>query len=451
LERDLLQKLVDWKHSKDRKPLIIEGARQVGKSWLMQKLGEVAYENFALFNFDENRQLDEIFKITKDPKRIIKSLSLIYGQAIEPEKTLIIFDEIQESPEALNSLKYFYESASDYHVICAGSLLGVTLGATKGFPVGKVSLIQLSPLSFTEFLDGSSDEKLSRIIRNKNDLESLPSLITAQLEEKLQQYYLIGGMPEAVNTWASTQNLSKVREVQQMILETYRLDFSKHTTQFEQNKITLVWDSIPSQLAKENKKFIYSIVRKGARARDYEFSVQWIVNAGLLQKVNWNSAAASPLKIYDDSTIFKTYMLDVGLLTCLAGIEGNIILQKEAIFQEFKGGLTENFVCNQIYHQWVIAPRYWTSEKTKAEVNFVIQYQNHIFPIEVKAGRNVRGKSLAYFAEEKKSLLKVRFSLLNLTLDDKLLNIPLYLINRAPELIELALKELYGQDWQKYE
>lgn len=441
MKRDLLKDLIVWKNSETRKPLIIEGARQVGKSWLMRELGRSEYQNVADFNFDENRELGELFATTKDPQRLLDGLSLVCGFAIEAEQTLVIFDEIQECPEALNSLKYFYEKAPEYHIVCAGSLLGVTLGAIKGVPVGKVDMIQLAPLSFIEFLEGTGEERLAKIIREKQDLQLFPEIIASQLIEKLQQYYLIGGMPEAVNTWATTKDISKVRDVQSLILEAYRLDFSKHTTKAEQNKISLVWDSIPSQLAKENKKFIYSVVRAGARAREYEFSVQWIVNAGLLQKVVWNSATAAPMRAYDNPNIFKTYLLDVGLLSCLAGVEGSIILQKEAIFREFKGGMTENFVCNAIYNQWVVPPRYWTSDSPKAEVDFLVQYENELYPIEVKAGTNVKGKSLQYFSEQYQSRLRLRYSLQNLTLDDNLLNIPLYLIDRTKELMQLALEK----------
>jgi predicted AAA+ superfamily ATPase len=441
--------LIKWKQSNNRKPLIIKGARQVGKTWLMKEFARLEYQNMVYFNFDENSELDQLFQTTKDPKRLLDMLAIVSEQPILPQKTLIIFDEIQESADAINALKYFYEKTPDYHFIAAGSLLGVTLASNKGFPVGKVDFLNLQPLSFLEFLQALNEERLVSFIQQKKDLEKIPQLFVTLLEERLQQFYLIGGMPEVVDTWIRTKDILKIQEIQKNILETYRLDFSKHTTKSEQNKLTLVWESIPSQLIKENKKFIYRIIRKGARAKDYEFSLQWISNAGLIQKINWNAATGIPLKVYDDPNIFKTYLLDVGLLSAASGIEGTILLQSPKILTGFNGGLTENYICNALFNEWNTLPKYWTSDSPKAEIDFLFQYENILFPIEVKAATNIKSQSLKVFGEKKKAPLRLRFSLNNLTLNGNLLNLPLYLANDVRKYIDLAMSALYGENWRE--
>jgi predicted AAA+ superfamily ATPase len=441
MNRTEIDKLIQWKHSAYRKPLILEGARQVGKTWLMREFGEKEYNNYVYIDFSSEESVKSFFRETKDPKRIIEFLALYSGQGIIAHDTLLIFDEIQECPEALNSLKYFQQDAPEYHVICAGSLLGVMLSNGQGAPVGKVDFARLGPLQFEEFLDAIGELRLAEAMKQFAGLAGFPDAFHKLLIEKLQQYYLIGGMPEAVNRWVETKDISQVRLVHQAILRTYQLDFSKHTTDTEQNRIMLVWNSIPSQLTKENKKFIYSVVRKGARAKDFEFSLQWIINAELLQKVNWNPGTHAPLPAYDNPNAFKTYLLDVGLLCTLAGVETASVATIDALFTEFKGGLSENFVCNHLFQQFEITPRYWSRE-SRAEVDFLLQYKNQVYPIEVKAGENVRGRSLAAFSNENNSKLRIRYSLKKLALDNNLLNIPLYMIGLSKEWIEHALQML---------
>ncbi|MDR0847069.1 MAG: AAA family ATPase [Lactobacillales bacterium] len=438
MNREKLNDLIKWKNKKNRKPLILKGARQVGKTWILKEFGEKEFKNIAYFNFDRNEELGAIFNNTKDAKRILENLALINGEAINPKDSLIIFDEIQECPEALNALKYLYEDKPEYHITCAGSLLGLTL---NGIAVGKVEFMQMGPLSFKEFLQATGELRLETQMEQASSIYEVIEVLKDVMEEKLMQYYLIGGMPEAVIAWVENKDIGLVKEVQNALVATYRDDFSKHTTKSQQTKLTLVWDSLPRQLAKENKKFIYSLVRVGARAKNLEETLQWLINAGLIEKVNWNSAKALPLRPYDDGQVFKTYLLDVGLLANMAGLDSRLVLQKEKLFKEFKGSLAENYICNSLWRNFEIEPKYWSSDSSHAEVDFIIQFENEIIPIEVKASENIRSKSLKTFSEKNNSKLRVRYSLRSLSLDDNLLNIPLYMADWSDKLITLALKE----------
>jgi predicted AAA+ superfamily ATPase len=440
MERKQMAELIAWKNSKYRKPLILEGARQVGKTWIMQEFGKRYYKDVAYFDFFKQEELGELFQSTKDPKRIFEMLALYRGSSITPGDTLIIFDEIQESPDALNSLKYIYQDTPEYHVISAGSLLGVTLANSKGAPVGKVDFMTMAPLTFQEYLQATGEERLSKFIEQQ-PLSAVPELFHSPLVEKLKQFYLIGGMPEAVQRWVETGDLSQVRKVQEDINRAYILDFSKHTTKTEQNRLTLIWDSIPSQLIKENKKFIYNAIRTGARSREYEDALQWIINAGLIQKVIWNSGVGVPIQAFDDPSIFKTYILDVGLLSALLHVESDKVLDRDALFTSYNGGLAENFASNEITNEFSYVPKYW-SNNSRGEVDFLVQYHNDIFPIEVKASTNVHGRSIYAFAQKHHSKLRIRYSLQNLTLNDDLLNIPLYMISQTKRLADEALKLL---------
>ena len=326
MRRFIIEKLKEWKESKYRKPLILKGARQVGKTYILKQFGEENYEGVAYFNFDHDEDLYNLFENTKDPKRILEQLAFIYGKAIMPEKTLIIFDEIQECPNALNSLKYFYEEANEYHIACAGSLLGIRLSHTS-FPVGKVEFLNMYPMTFSEFLLADNAQNLVEYMQSIEKIETIPDIFFNQLEEKLKAYYIIGGMPEAVNAWVNEKNMEIVNNIQENILLSYESDFSKHTQESEANKISLIWNSIPSQLAKENKKFLYQTIKEGARAREYEGALNWLNDANLIYKIYNLTKTDFPLKAYNDLSAFKIYMNDVGLLRKMAGLDSRIVVE----------------------------------------------------------------------------------------------------------------------------
>ena len=347
MRRFIMDKLIEWKKSDFRKPLILKGARQVGKTYILKEFGKNNYENVAYFNFDHDEGLAELFKNTKDPKRIIEQLILAVGSKIEPGKTLIFFDEIQECPNALNSLKYFCEEASEYHVVCAGSLLGIRLSKTS-FPVGKVDFMNLYPMTFSEFLIADGCENLVNYMKTIDEIKEIPEIFESQLIEKLKTYYIVGGMPEVVFNWVNQKDISKVNYIQQSILESYESDFSKHVDTIEANKISLIWNGIPSQLAKENKKFIYQVVKEGARAREYESALNWLNDANLIYKCYNVSKTDFPLKAYNDLSAFKIYINDIGLLRRMVNLDSNIILKGNKLFEEFKGAFTENYVLNAL-------------------------------------------------------------------------------------------------------
>ena len=444
MKRLILDKLLSWKKSTYRKPLILKGVRQVGKTWILKEFGQQFYDNVAYFNFDENPELKQFFQLTKDPNRILQNLMLASGQKIEPEKTLIIFDEVQDCPEVINSLKYFCENAPQYHIASAGSLLGIALAKPSSFPVGKVNFMQIDPMSFTEFLLANGDENLVDYLQSVQSIEPIPEAFFNPLSEKLKMYYVTGGMPESVLMWTQARDVRAMQDALSAIVEAYERDFAKHPQPAEFPKISMIWKSIPSQLAKENKKFLYKVVKEGARAREYEDALQWLVDARLVHKVFRSTAPGLPLSAYDDLSAFKIYLVDVGLLRRLSQLAPTAFGEGNRLFTEFKGALTENFVLQTLLTQFDVMPRYWSQTNPSYEVDFLIQRNNDIFPIEVKAQTNTKSKSLKKFKElfGDQVKLRIRFSLDNLKLDGDILNIPLFMADQTDRLIGLALKEL---------
>ena len=432
MQRFILKKLIEWKESKYRKPLILKGARQVGKTYILKQFGKENYEGVAYFNFDHDEDLYNLFQNTKDPKRILEQLAFIYGKAIIPGKTLIIFDEIQECPNALNSLKYFYEEANEYHIACAGSLLGIRLSHTS-FPVGKVDFLNMYPMTFSEFLIADNAQNLVDYMDSLEKIEKIPDIFFNQLEEKLKAYFIIGGMPEAVSAWVNEKDMELVNKIQDNILSAYESDFSKHTQDSEANKISLIWNSVPSQLAKENKKFLYQVVKEGARAREYENALNWLNDANLIYKIYNVTKADFPLKAYNDLSAFKIYMNDVGLLRKMSNLDSKIVVEGYKLFEEFKGAFTENYVLNMLTSTLNLVPNYYTFDRN--EIDFIIQYKNNIVPIEVKANKSTNNTSLTKYNEKFNNELSVRFSMNNLSKDGKILNIPLFLIEYVEKFI----------------
>ena len=425
LKRFILEELIKWKESKYRKPLILKGARQIGKTYILQQFGKENYEGVAYFNFDHDEDLYNLFNNTKDPKRILEQLSFIYGKAIIPGKTLIIFDEIQECPNALNSLKYFQEEANEYHIVCAGSLLGIRLSHTS-FPVGKVEFLNMYPMTFSEFLIADNCNNLVEYMKSIRSVENIPDIFFNQLEEKLKAYFIIGGMPEVVKLWVNEKNIELVNNVQEDILKAYESDFSKHTNNSEANKISLIWNNIPSQLAKENKKFLYQTIKEGARAREYETALNWLNDANLIYKIYNVTKPDFPLKAYNDLSSFKIYISDVGLLRRMANLDSRIVVEGDKLFEEFKGAFTENYVLNMLTTTLDNVPNYYTFDRH--EIDFIIQYKNEIIPIEVKSNRTTNNISLTRYNEKNSNKIAIRFSMNNLAKNDKVLNIPLFLI-----------------------
>lgn len=431
MERFIMNKLVNWKNSSNRKPLILKGARQVGKTYILKEFGRKYYEDVAYFNFDHDNGLSELFLNTKDPKRIIEQLTLVNGKKINPTTTLLIFDEIQECPNALNALKYFCEETPEYHIVCAGSLLGIRLSKTS-FPVGKVDFLNLYPMTFSEFLIADNCQNLVDCMKNITDVNLIPKVFESQLIEKLKIYYIIGGMPEVVNSWVIEKDIEKVNIIQTNILNSYESDFSKHTSNSEANKISLIWNGIPSQLARENKKFLYQVVKPGARAREYESALNWLNDANLICKCYLVNKCGLPLKAYNDLSAFKIYMNDIGLLRRMSNLDSNIILEKNKLLEEFKGSFTENYVANVLCYLYDISPNYYVFDQH--EIDFVIQKRNNIIPIEVKSDKNTHHNSLTKFNLKNDNELSFRFSLNNLTKDGKIINIPLYFIEYIDNL-----------------
>ena len=432
LKRFILNELIKWKESKYRKPLILKGERQIGKTYILKKFGEENYEGVAYFNFDHDEDLYNLFNNTKNPKRILEQLAFIYGKAILPGKTLIIFDEIQECPNALNSLKYFQEEANEYHIACAGSLLGIRLSHTS-FPVGKVEFLNMYPMTFSEFLIADNCENLVEYIKSIKEIENIPDIFFNQLEEKLKAYFIIGGMPEAVNVWVNEKDMELVNNVQDNILKAYESDFSKHIQNSEANKISLIWNSIPSQLAKENKKFLYQTIKEGARAREYENALNWLNDANLIYKIYNITKPDMPLVAYNDLSSFKIYMNDVGLLRKMANLNSRIVVEGHKLFEEFKGALTENYILNMLCSIFDVIPNYFTFDRH--EIDFVIQHENKIIPIEVKSSNSTNNISLTRYNEKFNNDLSIRFSMNNLKKDGKILNIPLFLVEYIKKFI----------------
>ena len=432
MERIIMKKLIEWKESKDRKPLILKGARQIGKTYILKEFGEKNYEGVAYFNFDHDEDLYNLFKKTKDPKRILEQLAFIYGKAIKPEKTLIIFDEIQECPNALNSLKYFNEEANEYHIACAGSLLGIRLSHTS-FPVGKVEFLNMYPMTFSEFLIADNCENLLEYMQSIKKIESISDIFFNMLEEKLKAYFIVGGMPEAVNSWVNEKDIEKVNKILDNILVAYESDFSKHTSNSEANKTSLVWNSIPSQLAKENKKFLYQTIKEGARAREYEGALNWLNDANLVFKVYNVNKNAIPLKAYTDLNCFKIYMNDIGLLRRMSNIDSRIIIEGNKLFEEFKGALTENYIFNMLNIIYNKNINYYTFDRY--EIDFILQTKNEIIPIEVKSGENINNVSLTRYNERNDNKISIRFSTRNLDHNGKVLNVPLFMVEYIEKLL----------------
>lgn len=426
MKRKLLENLVEWKNRKAHKPLILEGARQVGKTWLMQEFGNTQYKKVAYINFDRNLKMRETFETDLDTKRLITAIGLDAEFKITPEDTLIIFDEIQECPRAITSLKYFNEDAPEYDIIAAGSLLGVAHHTGTGFPVGKVEFLRLYPLSFTEFLDAMGKEQYVELIE-KQDFEMI-KIFSNKFEDLLKQYCYIGGMPEVVQNFVNNGDFNQVRTIQKRILSAYERDFSKHILANTVEKARMLWNSIPTQLAKENKKFIYNAIKKGARAKEFETALTWLRNNGLIYQVHKITKPGLPIGAYADLDAFKLFVLDVGLLGALSGLEAKTILGKYEIFQEFKGAIAEQYVLQQFKTIDDMPIYYWTNETSRSEVDFVIQRESKVIPVEVKAATNLKARSLKIYMEQFKPELAIRTSLADYKKTENLVDIPLYAI-----------------------
>ena len=441
MERLIMKQLYAWKSSPYRKPLILKGVRQVGKTWVLKEFGRKYYENTAYFNFDENEEYKQFFETAKDVDRILQNLMLASNQKISPEKTLIIFDEVQDCPKVINSMKYFCENAPEYHIACAGALLGITLSKPASFPVGKVNFMQIDPMTFAEFLLANGDENLAAYLNTIDRVEPLPDAFFNPLYEKLKMYFVTGGMPESVLMWTKARDVAAMQNVLSDIIEAYERDFAKHPNISEFPKISMIWKSVPSQLARENKKFLYRVVKEGARAREYEDALQWLVDARLVHKVYRSTAPGLPVSAYDDLSAFKIYLVDVGILRRLAMLAPTDFGEGNRLFTEFKGALSENYVLQTLLTQFEVFPRYWSQNNPPYEVDFLIQRDNDIFPVEVKSETNTASRSLKKFKElfGDKVKLRIRFSLDNLKLDGDMLNIPFLMADQADRMIGLAL------------
>lgn len=440
MKRAILSSLEEWKNSPHRKPLLLKGMRQVGKTWVLKEFGKRYYDDVAYFNFEEQGELSTLFETTKDVRRLLDNLAMVHGAPIVPGKTLVLFDEIQECNAALNSLKYFQENVPEYHIACAGSLLGITLSRPASFPVGKVDILTLYPMSYSEFLWADGDTALIDYLAAVKAVEPIPDIFFNPFVEKLKIYFITGGMPEAVLAWTEAHDSGRVQEILKKLLDAYAFDFARHAPVKDFPKLTMVWNSLPSQLARENKKFVYGLVKEGARARDYEDAVTWLQSAGLVYKVYRCSKPGLPLSAYEDLSAFKLYAADVGVLRRLSQLDPSAYGDGSRLFTEFKGALTENFILQGLIRSQETTPRYWSSGG-EAEVDFLIQYKNTILPVEVKSDVNVRSRSLALYGEKYREAtkLKLRFSLRNLSLDGDMLNIPLFLIDAVDRFVDMGL------------
>lgn len=426
--RIAIEKLLKWKESKYRKPLIIEGARQVGKTWLMKEFGKQAYTDAVYINFDSNSQMAELFSSDLNTDRLIMGLELYAGRKIDPDNTLLIFDEVQEVPRALASLKYFCENAPEYHIVCAGSLLGIALHQGTSFPVGKVNFLKLYPLSFREFLMATGKERFASLLESR-DFQMITNFKKTYIDA-LKQYYFVGGMPEAVESFLENKDFNEVREIQKRILAAYEQDFSKHAPNEIVPKIRMLWNSIPSQLAKENKKFIYGLIREGARAKEYETAIMWLSDCGLVHKVSRVNSAGIPLKFYEDLKAFKLFVVDVGLLGCMTGLRQRTLLDGNDLFIEFKGALTEQYVCQELKTIEDLGIFYYTNDRGSCEVDFVVDTGEQIIPVEVKAEVNLKAKSLKTYYERFAPEVSVRTSMADYKKEEWLVNLPLYAIEQ---------------------
>lgn len=439
MERFAIKKLEEWKADPARLPLIIHGARQVGKTWLMKEFGKTCFQKSAYINFERNKRMQQLFSGDFDIDRILQGLAVESDVEIDPENTLIILDEIQEVPEALQSLKYFSEDERHaYYIIAAGSLLGIALHSGTSFPVGKVDSIHLYPLSFPEFLCATGNEALT-VLLEKCDFPMITNFKERYID-LLKNYYYVGGMPAAVVTYVKDRNLKNVRRIQERLLSDYEQDFSKHAPKETVPRIQMVWDGIPSQLAKENKKFIYSVLREGARAKEFELAIQWLCDCGLCHKTGRIKKGAIPLKAYQDFPAFKLYLSDVGLLAAMADIDEKTLLKGNAIFTEFKGALTEQYVCQQILAELETTPFYWSADSSSGEVDFVLQHDGNVIPLEVKAAENLNAKSLKNFVAANGLSFGIRTSMSDYREQEKLINLPLYAISSLWAVIKEAEK-----------
>ncbi|MCI8333882.1 MAG: ATP-binding protein [Lachnospiraceae bacterium] len=430
--RIAMEKLLKWKQSRRRKPLIIEGARQVGKTWLMKEFGRQTYADTVYINFDSNSRMAELFASDLDTDRLLMGLELYADRKIDPDNSLLIFDEVQEVPRALASLKYFYENAPQYHIVCAGSLLGIALHQGTSFPVGKVDFLKLYPLSFKEFLMATDKERFAGLL-DKQDFQMVTSFKQTYIDA-LKYYYFVGGMPEAVQSFAENKDFNEVREIQKRILAAYEQDFSKHAPNEIVPRLRMLWNSIPSQLAKENKKFIYGLVREGARAKDYETAIMWLSDCGLVHKVSRVNTAGIPLRVYEDLKAFKLFIVDVGLLGCMARLHQRTLLDGNGLFVEFKGALTEQYVCQQLKTIEDLDVYYYTNDRGSCEVDFVVDTGGMIVPIEVKAEINLRAKSLKTYQEKFSPEISIRTSMADYKKEEWLVNLPLYAIDQITQI-----------------
>lgn len=437
IERDIISGLTQWKERPDRKPLIVQGARQIGKTTAIRMFGERNYKYFAEFNFDKSEELKELFRRTKDVKRIMQELTFFTEVPLRTHETLLFFDEIQECEEALNALKYFDEDAPEYHIVAAGSLLGVALNRTgKTFPVGKVNFLQMYPVTFKEYL-ARADERLYRFVDELQEIGPLPTVVANQLAEHYRRYQVCGGLPYVTRAMLDGEGLASIEERLGELLKAYANDFSKHVERKDITRIHEIWQSLPSQLARENKKFIFRVVREGARAREYDAALQWLVLAGMVYRVKLTDTPRLPLSFYEDTTAFKAYILDVGLLRKLSHLPAEVLLSPNEMFTEFKGAVAENQVLTSLLAQGYEMPHYWTLQGNKAEVDFLVQDGLDILPMEVKSDERISGKSFAEYDKKYNPELRIRYSMKNLKKDGNLLNIPLYLADWTKRLTQL--------------
>lgn len=435
--RIAIERLFKWKESKYRKPLIIKGARQVGKTWLIKEFGRQAYQDTVYVNFDSNSKMTELFASDLNTDRLIMGLELYAGRKIDPNNTLLIFDEVQEVPRALTSLKYFCENAPQYHIVCAGSLSGIAVRPGTSFPVGKVNLLKLYPLSFKEFLIAMDKERFAQLLDAK-DFEMITTFKKTYIEA-LKLYFFIGGMPEVVQNFAVNKDFNEVRAIQNRILTAYEQDFSKHAPNEIVPRLRMLWNSIPSQLAKENKKFIYSLIREGARAKDYEMALMWLSDCGLIHKVSRVNTPGIPLGAYEDLKAFKLFFVDVGLLGCLAGLSQHSLLDGNDLFVEFKGALTEQYVCQQLKTLEELHVYYFTNDRGSCEIDFVVYTGEAIVPLEVKAEVNLRAKSLKIYQEKFSPEIAIRTSMADYKKEEWLVNLPLYAIDQFKDVASEAI------------
>jgi len=436
MKRDIYLKLLTWKSSARRKPLLLQGARQTGKTYILGEFGKTEYESVLYCNFEENPGLDHFFRRDLNPNRIVSELSIYLNQHIIPESGLVIFDEIQTSNRALNSLKYFAEQRPDIHIVAAGSLLGLKLSVPGSFPVGKVNFLYLYPMTMLEFLDAIGEERYRQLLEKNDRLEPIAEAFHSYLTDLLRWYYFVGGMPEAVKHYADTQNVYEIREIQKEIMRSYILDFAKHAPVSDIPKLTLIWDSIPKHLARENKKYIFSAVKRGARARAYESAVIWLEDAGLIHRSNAVQSSKRPLKHYADTKCFKVYALDVGLLGAMANAPVEVAAQGDRLFNEYEGAFVENFAAQQLVSHLNQPLYYWRSKGGKAELDFLSEIGDQIYPLEVKAGINTKSKSLKSYDIQFSPDKLVRTNLLNFKYDGKICNIPLYAISELARLLQ---------------